>query len=327
MLSSLDILEQKTLLNALIVGWNAEATSLYDRLINVPALGYNIRGFVRPAGVDEKSHYKHVPLVADLSNLKEQIERLDIDEVLIVLSNKEKQFLSSIISICQKSGVNYRIVSDAYEEEYAHVIRDIIRDVWSSREFGLRRLLDLAGSMFFLFLLFPLFVVIAIAIKLETRGPAFYSQKRYGKNGQIFAIYKFRTMVQDAEKMSGPLWAKKEDPRITKIGRFLRKTRLDELPQLINILKGDMSFIGPRPERPFFVQAFKKQIPFYMNRLKVKPGVTGLAQVTVGYDETIEDVKEKVKKDLEYIQYASSLRMNFKILLKTVKTVLMAEGQ
>ena len=290
LLASLDIIEQKKLINTLIVGWNVEAIGLYDRLISVPALGYDVRGFVRPAGLKEKSHYKHVPVVADLSNLKEQIDRYNIDEVLIVLSNQEKQYLSKIISICQKCGVNYHIVSDAYDEEYAHVIRDVIRDVWSTSEFGLRRMVDITGSVILIILLLPLFLVVAAAIKIESRGPVFYSQKRLGKNGRIFAVHKFRSMVQDAEKQSGPVWAQKKDPRVTKVGRFMRKTRIDELPQLMNILKGDMSFIGPRPERPFFVEAFKKQIPFYMNRLKVKPGVTGLAQVTVGYDETIEDV-------------------------------------
>ena len=327
MLAQVDIIEQKKYKSALIVGWNVEAANLYDKLLSIPALGYDVRGFVRPSGVKEKSHYKNVPIVGDISNLKEQIEKLNIEEVLIVLSPPEKQYLSSIISICQQSGVNYRIVSDTYDEEYAHIIRDVIRDVWSTKDFGIRRIIDLIGSIILMILLFPLFVIVAIAIKLESKGPIFYSQQRYGKNGRIFAVHKFRSMVHDAEKRSGPVWAQKKDPRVTKVGRFMRKTRIDELPQLINILKGDMSFIGPRPERPFFAETFKKQIPFYMNRLQVKPGVTGLAQVTVGYDETIEDVKEKVKKDLEYIQHANSLKMNLKILGKTVITVLAAEGQ
>ena len=326
-MASLEVIEQKKLINAFIVGWNVEAISLYDRIISVPALSYDIRGFIRPAGFKEKTHYKHVPLIGDLSSLKEQIEQYNIDEVLIVLNNQEKHFLSSIISICKKCGANYRIVSDVYDEEYAHVVRDVIREVWFTREFGLRRIIDLTGAIVLLTLLIPLFIIVAIAIKLESSGPIFYSQKRYGKNGRIFAVYKFRSMVQDAEKGSGPVWAQRKDPRVTKVGRFMRKTRIDELPQLMNILKGDMSFIGPRPERPFFAESFKKQIPFYMNRLQIKPGVTGLAQVTVGYDETIQDVKEKIKKDLEYIQNASSLRMNFKIILKTIKTVLAAEGQ
>ena len=134
-------------------------------------------------------------------------------------------------------------------------------------------------------------------------------------------------MVQDAEKKSGPVWAVKQDPRVTPFGQFMRKARIDELPQLMNIIKGEMSFIGPRPERPFFADEFKKQIPFYMNRLKILPGITGLAQVTVGYDETIEDVRNKVLRDLEYIDSVNSLKMNFGILLKTVASVLRGEGQ
>ncbi len=133
-------------------------------------------------------------------------------------------------------------------------------------------------------------------------------------------------MVQDAEKLSGPKLATKNDSRITRVGKFLRKTRLDEIPQLINIILGDMSFIGPRPERPYFVEKYSRLVPFYKNRLRVKPGVTGLAQVNVGYDETIEDVAEKIKWDLYYIEHKSIL-LDFKILWKTFITVLTMQGQ
>ena len=134
-------------------------------------------------------------------------------------------------------------------------------------------------------------------------------------------------MVQDAETKSGPVWAQKSDPRITKIGAFMRATRIDELPQLMNILKGDMSFIGPRPERPFFVESFKEQIPLYERRLEIKPGVTGWAQVKWRYDESIEDVKEKLKYDLFYVDNNNSWKLNIKIMFLTVGTVLMQKGQ
>ena len=313
--------------NALIVGWNIEAANLFDRILSTSALGYNIRGFIKPSGITEKVFYKNVPILGGIGDIVKIVESHNINEVLIVLSQQEKKYLSEIIDICTKNGITYRVVADTYDAGYEHVIRHVIRDVWRPGEFGIRRIFDFGGSLFLLILLFPLFIVVAIIIKLESKGPIFYPQQRYGKDGKIFAVHKFRSMVQDAETKSGPVWAVKHDPRITRFGMFMRKTRIDELPQLMNVLKGDMSFIGPRPERPFLADSFKKQIPLYMNRLQTKPGITGLAQVTVGYDETIEDVKEKVAKDIEYIENLKSWKMNLRILWKTFFVVIFGEGQ
>jgi len=327
LLAKVDIKDQEQLINALIVGWNNEAAGLYDKLLNYPALRYSIKGFIKPSGMQEKTYYKNVPVVGDISNLSEIIESQGIDEVLIVLSLIEQQYLSEILKECKKAEVEYKVVSDTYDTAYKHVVKDVIKDVLHPSDFGIRRLLDLFAALLLLILLLPLFFIVAIAVRLETPGKVFYSQQRCGKDYKVFSIYKFRSMVQDAEKASGPVWAQKQDPRITKVGRFMRKTRIDELPQLLNIIRGDMSFIGPRPERPFFVESFKKQIPMYINRLKVKPGVTGLAQVVVGYDETFEDVKNKIKADIEYIDNADSIKMNLSILWKTFIVVLTGEGQ
>lgn len=327
MLTSLAYTDNRVFKNTVIIGWNVEAAGLYDRIISAPALGYNVRGFINPNGFEEKSHYKNVPVLGDLKGFKDISERLDISHCLIVLSSAEKQYLSAIVKECNRLSIDYRIVSDTFEDKYAHIIKDVIKDVMHPQDFGFRRIFDCIVASITLLILLPLFLLTAIIIKLESKGPVFYSQQRYGWNGRIFAVHKFRSMVQDAEQKSGPVWAQKSDPRITKIGRLMRKTRIDELPQLINILKGDMSFIGPRPERPFFADTFKTQIPLYMNRLKVRPGITGLAQVTVGYDETLEDVKDKVHKDLEYIQSANKWSMNLYIIAKTVKTVFALEGQ
>lgn len=327
MLAKFEVPETKKETNILIVGWNNEAATLYDRLLNYPALGYNIKGFIRPAGMQEKSYYKNVPVLGDVRSLETAIKSTDVKEVLIVLAPGEQQFLSEIILICKKAGIDYRVVADAYDTSYKHVVRDVIRDAITHGDFGFRRFVDFFGALLMLIFLLPLFIAVAIAIKIESTGKIFYSQQRSGKNGKVFSIYKFRSMVENAEKLSGPVWAQKDDPRITKIGKLMRKTRIDELPQLMNIIKGDMSFIGPRPERPFFVDSFKKQIPMYINRLKVKPGVTGLAQVTVGYDETLEDVKDKIAKDIEYIEHSDSLKMNLYILWKTVFVIITGEGQ
>jgi lipopolysaccharide/colanic/teichoic acid biosynthesis glycosyltransferase len=153
----------------------------------------------------------------------------------------------------------------------------------------------------------------------------FYLQERCGLLGKPFKIIKFRSMRVDAESASGPVWSQKNDPRVTAVGRFIRKVRIDEIPQMWNVLKGEMSLIGPRPERPFFVEKLAKEIPYYRRRLRVRPGVTGWAQVKHKYDETVEDVKEKVKFDLFYIENMS-LRMDFKIIVRTVLVVLFGKG-
>jgi lipopolysaccharide/colanic/teichoic acid biosynthesis glycosyltransferase len=217
----------------------------------------------------------------------------------------------------------------------------------------LKRIIDILGSAMGLLLCSPLFFIVGILIKLDSSGPIFYRQERIGMNrrgkdrrilgiktnknerkverreedlyGQIFYLYKFRTMVVDAEKGCGPIWAKKEDPRITNIGKVLRKTRIDELPQLLNVLKGEMSLVGPRPERYHFVKDFMQKIDGYPHRLKVKPGITGLAQVENGYDSSFEDVKVKINHDLNYIR-EWSLVEDIRILLKTVLVVVTGKG-
>jgi len=172
----------------------------------------------------------------------------------------------------------------------------------------------------------PLLLLIALIIKLTSRGPVFYSQERVGKNGRVFRILKFRSMFQDAESKSGPIWADKDDPRVTPVGRVLRRMHLDELPQFLNILEGSMSLVGPRPERPFFVEQFIKEIPLYRRRLNVRPGLTGWAQVKHKYDASMEDVRNKLRFDLFYIENMS-IRMDVKILIHTFFRMITAKGQ
>lgn len=184
---------------------------------------------------------------------------------------------------------------------------------------------DFLAAGLSLLLLSPLFLVIAILIKSTSEGPVFLRQKRMGRRGVIFNILKFRTMRNNAESGTGPVWAQSDDPRVTKVGRFLRKSHLDELPQLINVAKGEMSLIGPRPERPEFVEAICKHIPDFEQRLDVKPGITGLAQVHYRYCASIKDAARKLKYDLIYINKMCWL-LDFRIILWTVKTVLTGEG-
>ncbi|MBS6023664.1 MAG: exopolysaccharide biosynthesis polyprenyl glycosylphosphotransferase [Paeniclostridium sordellii] len=185
-----------------------------------------------------------------------------------------------------------------------------------------KRMLDIIASIIGLIIGIPLIAIFGLIVKMEDRGPIFYKQERLGKNLKVFYIYKIRSMRVDAEKIGGAQWAQKDDPRITKTGKFIRKTRIDEIPQLFNILKGDMSLIGPRPERPELTYKFEKEIPGFIKRLKVKPGLTGLAQVNGGYEIT---PNEKLKWDLIYIKNRNII-MDIKIILKTVRVIFTGDG-
>ncbi len=189
-----------------------------------------------------------------------------------------------------------------------------------------KRSLDLTVSLLGIIASAPLMMLIALAIKLDSRGPVFFKQARVGMKGKIFNMYKFRTMHQDAEAKTGPVWAKENDPRVTRVGLFLRKAHLDELPQFFNVLRSEMSLVGPRPERPYFVQEFRKIIPHYDRRLATKPGVTGLAQIKRRYDETIEDVKKKVRYDVLYIRKMCPV-LDIMVLAMTFKSVVLGTGR
>ncbi len=190
----------------------------------------------------------------------------------------------------------------------------------------LKRTLDFSGALALLIVISPLMLVIALMVKLTSKGPAIYTQERVGLHGRLFRILKFRTMVQDAEKSTGPVWASRAgDPRLTPIGTVLRNSHLDELPQLLNVLIGDMSLVGPRPERPCFVHELQREVPLYEHRHYLKPGITGLAQVHYRYDQTIADVKRKLRFDLLYIK-RMCLLLDMRILAWTLLVVVTGRG-
>jgi exopolysaccharide biosynthesis polyprenyl glycosylphosphotransferase len=202
---------------------------------------------------------------------------------------------------------------------------DLVPQLMPEWERKLKRLLDIMISFIILIVSLPLSLMVAIAIKIDSPGTIFFIQQRCGLNDSVFRMIKFRSMFKDAEKHSGPVWSQKDDPRVTRVGKILRKLRLDEIPQMYNVLKGEMSLVGPRPERPFFVEKFAKEIPYYKRRLKVRPGITGWAQVKHKYDESIEDVKAKLRFDLFYIENMS-INMDFKILFRTIFVVVFGKG-
>ena len=306
--------------NTLIIGLNRKAIDLYESIKNYPALGYKIIGFVslKEARTDLT---KKITFLGKFDTITKNIWQYNIKTILIAIDPDQHSYLKQIICICSKSNIKYQIVSDVYDTAYGNVIKDIYRDLYQYRELDLRRSVDLIGAFFLLIVLFPLFIIIASAIKIESRGSIFFSQPRAGIKGKPFRIYKFRTMVKGEEQESDTEPALKNDLHTTNVGNFLKQTSIDELPQLLNIFKGDMSFIGPSPDRPFFVESFRQQIPFYNNRLKIKPGTIGWAQVNWKFDESIEDIREKLAFDLFYINNRT-ISLDIKIIFMTINAVL-----
>jgi len=320
--------------NALIVGFNDNAKEVQDQLKEHPALGLDVVGYINVNNGCSDCEYKGVRTIGAVNNLPEIIDNSNTKEVIIALNREDKDTLVEIIAKCEPKNVGLKIVPDLYEilsgqaktsQIYGIPLIDIMPQLMPEWEKRLKRLIDISVSLVFLLFSSPVLIITALLIKLESEGTVFYRQERCGINGSIFKIIKFRSMRNDAEKLTGPVWSQKDDPRITRIGRFIRKTRIDEIPQVINVLKGEMSIVGPRPERPFFVEKLSNEIPYYKRRLKVRPGITGWAQVKHKYDETIEDVKIKLRYDLFYIENMS-IRMDFKILFRTIFVMILGQG-
>lgn len=319
----------------LIVGWGKKAWELYDWISEAPAIGYDIVGFILAGGKTLKKKYKEVPVQGRLTHLNQVIQRENIQEILIAISNHSEQKLQDVIAQCNGTSVGMKIVPDLYDviigqvrtnQIYGFPLIEILPQLITPWELVVKRTIDVFFSLVILLGFLPLWFLIAVLIKIDSKGPIFYTQERVGKDGKVFKIIKFRSMVAAAERATGPVWAQDNDPRVTYVGRVLRKLRLDEIPQFLNILDGDMSLVGPRPERPFFVEQLKKEIPLYTRRLRIRPGLTGWAQVKGVYDQSIEHVKQKLEYDLFYIENMS-FRMDLKIILNTIYVMLKGKGQ
>ena len=290
---------------------------------------------------DSDEHYSNFNVVKkikidefDQSIPRDIFRNNDIDGIVIESNGRQKKQVLSIISKFTQEKYEIFVSPKLYPLVYQYFLIQKIADSallkiifhpLSTWDRFLKRTMDIVLSLLFLFILSPILLIIILFIKIDTPGPVLYKQKRVGFRSKKFTLYKFRSMVSDAEKHTGPVWAAKNDRRITRVGRILRPLRLDEWPQLFNVLIGNMSFVGPRPERPHFVDNLKKEISLYSLRLNVHPGVTGLAQVKHYYDQSIDDVKKKLEYDLEYVNKIS-LRLDSKIFLKTIFTVLKKQG-
>lgn len=310
-----------------VIGTNDVAKRMCASLEANRALGYEALGYF---SVNKKasSSMKSFPHLGSLSSLPDEILRQRIDVILIVLSEKEYPLLRSLVQDCQGLNVEIMMVPDIVELMTSRVHIKYLDGIpflgikspgLSTWNLIVKRTFDLACAAAVLVLTSPLFLLITLLIKLDSKGPVFYLQERVGMDGAVFKVIKFRSMRPNAEKATGPVWSQKSDPRKTSLGRILRRLSLDELPQLINVLRGDMSLVGPRPERPYFVEQFKKNVPRYLDRHRVKVGMTGWAQVNGLRGNA--PVADRTNYDVFYVENWS-LVFDMKIILKTVRAVL-----
>lgn len=272
---------------------------------------------------------------AAVAELPRLIDRLGVQDVLIALGPDDHATLDAVLRVCDGRPVTLKLVPDFYaavggmartEHTYGLPLIEVLPEpipVWERRT---KRIADVVVSAAVLAAGLPLWLLLGALVRATSPGPAIYRQTRVGQHGGPFTMYKFRTMVDGAERETGPVWAGRGDGRVTPLGRTLRRLRLDEVPQLWNVLLGQMSLVGPRPERPYFVRRHVEQIPLYSRRHRVQPGITGLAQVKWRYDADLDDVRQKLKFDLFYIENMS-LQMDAKILFQTVRTTLSGRGQ
>ena len=316
----------------LVVGTGRAAQLVARQIGGQHDFAYRLVGFVDDGeGVELVRHHDVLGKATELGAI---IAEHQVDRIIVGLSDRRGRLPIQELLQAKLSGVRVEDATTTYERLTGKILLDDLKPSWLIFSDGfrasrvtrvLKRMLDLSLSMIGFVLAAPLMAITALAIRLDSPGPVLYSQERVGENGRIFTVYKFRSMRTDAERAGQAIWARDKDDRITRVGRIIRATRLDELPQLWNVMRGDMSFVGPRPERPFFVEQLAREIPFYVQRHSVKPGVTGWAQVKYQYGSSIEDAMEKLRYDLYYIKHMSVF-FDLTIVLDTVKVVLFGKG-
>ena len=310
--------------HVLLIGYSRAAEGYIDRVKQNPEWGYNIRGILD----DNKERgfsYNGIKVIGTIQNLHMILEMNVLDEIAITLSIKEYEHLEAIVNDCEKSGVHTKFIPD-----YNNFIPTIphIEDLWGLPVINIRhvpltelhnayikRIVDIFGALFGIILFSPVMIISAILVKLTDGGPIIYAQERVGLHNKPFRMYKFRSMAVQKPSEEKSKWTTPNDPRVTGVGRLIRKTSIDEMPQFFNILKGDMSLVGPRPERPFYVEKFREEIPHYMIKHQVRPGLTGWAQVNGFRGDT--SIQKRIDHDLYYIENWT-LGFDFKIMFLTI---------
>jgi sugar transferase (PEP-CTERM system associated) len=316
----------------LIVGTGLTARKLAQQIGRQQDFAYRLVGFVDEA--QNPSMIRQHDVLGTAADIDRIVATRHVDRIVVGLSDRRGRLPIEQLLRAKMSGVRVEDATTTYERLTGKILLDDLKPSWLIFSDGFRasrgtrfvkRMLDLSLSIILAIVSAPFMALTAMAIRLDSAGPLLYSQGRVGENGAIFKIYKFRSMRTDAELTGEPVWARENDERVTRVGRFIRTSRLDELPQLWNVMRGDMSFVGPRPERPFFVDQLAQEIPFYLQRHAVKPGLTGWAQVKYRYGSTVEDAMEKLRYDLYYIKHLSIV-FDLTIVLDTVKVILFGKG-
>jgi sugar transferase (PEP-CTERM system associated) len=316
----------------LVIG-TGERAAMIEHLENEPhAHGFVCAGFLEVPGEDRRVRERDI--IAPPNSLVDYVAEAGISEIVVAVQDRRGSLPLRALIDCRLAGVSVTEYQAFFERETGRVDLDVLNSNWFLYGEGfpggrlhkfVKRSFDVAISLLVLILFLPLMVLAAVAIRLESSGPIFYRQQRVGVSGRTFELMKFRSMTVDAEKDGVPKWAAAKDSRITAVGAFLRRTRIDEIPQIFAVLRGDMSFVGPRPERPYFVDQLRQKIPFYAERHGVKPGITGWAQLNYQYGASVEDARMKLQYDLYYIKYYGIV-LDTMIILQTLRVVLWPEG-
>jgi sugar transferase (PEP-CTERM system associated) len=318
----------------LLVGTSDAAVRLAKELYDRRDLGVEIVGFIDPDPARVGEPLINPGIIGTVEDIPAIVRARSVDQVVVSLSDARGKLPMDKLLEMKLDGVSFEHLASVYEKYTGKIAVENLRPSWLIFSPGFKksrfqqfakRALDVFMSLVGLIVAAPIMLAVAAAVRLTSRGPVVYSQQRVGQHGRVFTVHKFRSMQDDAEKETGAVWARVNDDRITPLGHFLRRTRLDELPQLWNVLSGHMSFVGPRPERPEFVSSLTHQIPFYGQRHTVRPGLTGWAQVRYTYGASVEDAMQKLQFDLFYIKNMS-IALDLFIIAKTVKTVLMQRG-
>ncbi len=321
--------------NTIIVGSNGNAISIYNEIESQPKTAFNkFVGFVHAVKYPSYKLEKFIPNLGHFSNLRQLITELDIEEVIIATERSEHNTIEQIISEIEDTDILIKVIPDMQDfllgtvkttSIYQTPLIQVSFDFMPPWQLNMKRFLDIILSSMALLVLSPVYLFCFIGVKMSSKGPAFYTQERIGISGKTFMIPKFRSMVTGAENGT-PMLSSKNDARVTPFGKFMRKTRLDEIPQFFSVLKGDMSLVGPRPERQYFIDQITKRAPHYRLLLKVKPGITSWGQVKYGYAENVDQMIERLKFDILYLENMS-LAMDIKIMAYTLLTVMKGSGQ
>lgn len=333
-LLDLDVLRQRIA----FIGDHNHASRLQQTIASDQSLGFEIVAVIDPSyGVAAQAADEWIwpfdELIRKPETFRPFLEEMAADEVVVAVKDTSKIPVQALID-CKSQGIRVSDYLSFVERELGRIDLDELDPNWLIFSGGfqenvvtnaLQRGFDMTCSILILLITAPVLLITALMIRLDSPGPVFYRQERTGRNGEGFTLFKFRSMREDAESASGPQWAGANDARVTDVGRFIRKTRIDELPQLLNVLGGRMSIIGPRPERPFFVEQLEQQIPHYGQRHRVRPGITGWAQINYPYGASVDDAREKLAYDLYYVKNRS-LFLDIVILLQTVRVVIWPPG-